>query len=507
MYRRSSLVFRVIDSFFRHWLLFLIATVAVGGTVTYVLLTRDKSYMAKASTQVIVDEELANAVGFGSNSWISPAQQNVNRFNDMMQDIGPGGFVDMFLKEAGLKQPIEVDPRKGMDPRFEALRKGFFSGATSAEIFEIGLVWEDPAECERIVRAAQKLYMAENSMDRLASTQQTAAFLDSEIKKYRQRMLTAERALIAYKEQNAGQTPEAQATEIARLSDLKQERDILKITAQDTAARRGIIERRLREIEPTSILAQTVGQSATARQIEELITRRGQLLTRGFLPTSDKVKSIELQIGTLEKERQVEVREAMARKTVPGTIKEQTIQANPEYLSLTEQLTEARIGAQTHAARMGLLEKQIAEYEERVRRMPAAERDLTEKTRDYDILKGQFVELLKRREQALLKANMEKVAQNSKLEPIGIIYPESTMGGKKKTALIGGALILGLLVGTMLVVANEWADPTIRYEADAERMLGLPVLAALPENKEILSLPAPVAAPGWRRLMPGQREN
>ncbi|MBC7806704.1 MAG: hypothetical protein H7145_11185, partial [Akkermansiaceae bacterium] len=120
------------------------------------------------------------------------------------------------------------------------------------------------------------------------------------------------------------------------------------------------------------------------------------------------------------------------------------------------------------------------EYENRVRKLPAAARELTDKTRDYSIMKEQYEDLLKRREQAQIKASLDKVAATSTLHPIGIVYAHPADGKKKTILLLAGSLVFSMVVGAGLVIGAELLDPSLRYETDVERLLGTRVVAALP---------------------------
>ena len=54
-----------------------------------------------------------------------------------------------------------------------------------------------------------------------------------------------------------------------------------------------------------------------------------------------------------------------------------------------------------------------------------------------------------------------------------------------------GSLLLGCLVGAILIVLSEWSDHSLRHEADAERLLGVPVLASLPEAASLKTSSSP----------------
>ncbi len=80
---------------------------------------------------------------------------------------------------------------------------------------------------------------------------------------------------------------------------------------------------------------------------------------------------------------------------------------------------------------------------------------------------------------------MDRVTASSSIIPIGVTYALPTTGRTKLIAMLFGSLFLGCLVGAILIVLSEWSDHSLRHEADAERLLGVPVLAALPESGDL----------------------
>jgi uncharacterized protein involved in exopolysaccharide biosynthesis len=495
----NYIALRAAGAFFRHQHLFWIAMIGITALVTTALTLRNKSFTATASTQVVAEQEVASALGFTKTSYISPAQQNINRFKDLLKDNEPGGFLDSSLKSASLKSPISVAPND-RDPRFKALNDKLSFNVESDDVFSLYLTWDDSQECERILRALRDGYIEEAGLSRQASSIATANFLDTQIQMYQRRMRVAEQALIEYKQKNLGQLPEAQTAEIEQMSGLKQQRDNLRVTSQDASLKQAAIESRLAKIKSTTIFEQVVDNaskpdSPATLGLRDLENRRTALLSEGWLPTSTKVRDIDAKIDAAERRVAQEEKAAVATNpptapTAGGTgtgffvsgknVVQTTTQENPEYRNLMEKLTQAKIDQTTSKARMALLDQQIAGYEQRLKALPAAARVLTDKTRDYSILKEQYEDLLTRREQARIKASLDKVAATSTLQPIGVVYAVPTMGAKKMALLVAGSMIFGGLVGFGLIVCAEWADPTIRYNADVERLLGVPVIAGLP---------------------------
>ncbi len=506
MYRPDTLTYRMTDSFFRYKLRFFLVVLGVTVVVGTALYTRTKSYVANASIRIVTNQQAADVMGTGNGyrGWTSPADQNIARFHDLMRDDLPGGFVDSALKNAGVKKLPGSDPAAA-DPRIAAIKQNIYTSGDSSEVFSLGLKWDNPGECADIVRALQQQYIEEIGLSKQAASIATAKFLDSEIANYAKRLEKAETALTNYKQTHAGQLPEAQTAEIEQLSLLKTELDYLKITSQDSHLRRAAIEARLKEVKPTSILEQTQTAamrepSVAERQLTALQEKRSQLIVAGYLPTSQNVGLVDKDINKVQAAVNAEARARAKRaprqvadaglQTMPdGTVVETKIQDNPEFLSLEQQLTDVRISEQTQTSRMALLTQQIGQYEGRIAKLPAAERELTVKTRDYNILKKQHDDLLERREQAQIKANLEKVAAVSGLAAIGRVTAESTAGPKKVVIMMIGSLILGIIAGLCVVVLSEWLDPSLRYAADVERLMGVPVLAFLPESSGLIALP------------------
>src|SRR5262245_48766637 len=109
MHDSTHIAYRVIDAFFRHRWLMLVSMVTVVGVAALGIFTRPKTYTATAYTRVLTDDT-ASLVGVGTSpsGWKSLAQQNVDRFEDLLTDAGPGGFLDKALKSAELSHPISV---------------------------------------------------------------------------------------------------------------------------------------------------------------------------------------------------------------------------------------------------------------------------------------------------------------------------------------------------------------------------------------------------------------
>jgi len=495
---RTPIAARIWDSFCRHKWLFLIALVVVSGTSITILSLRAKTYEATALTQVTTEDVATELGETPAPSYVSPAQQNVTHFEDLSSDNLPGGFLDTALRHAQLARPLSVDP-KDADPRYALLKKRLSAALQSDSVWTISLVWDNPSECERIVGALQKQYIEEVGQGRSAQAVATGNFLDSQISEYAARMRRAEQALIDYKKQNSGELPEAQSADISQLSNLKAELDNLQITARDNDLKKSELQTRMAQIKPLSILEQTSSESPYETQIKTLMAKRDVLLAEGKLPSHPLVSSLSSQIDYLQKALADKVK---AHAPEADNVTQTKLQDNPEYQGLQQQMTDAVISGQTQQAQIQHLTQAIAQYQARIAQIPSEQRNLADRTRDYSIVKAQYESLLARREQIKVKGALDKVSASSLLTPLGQIYAEPTTGHSKTLGLMAGSVALGILVGIILIVLAEWGDPSLRDEAAAERLLGVPVLGLLPDSAHLKFRTHLAAPPAARAALP-----
>ena len=498
MYRSIPMSYRMADAFFRNRWLFLIAFLVVSSVTMGTLYLRSKTYVATALTQVITDN-VAAALGQEDNSgWLSPSQKNVNQLGVLLN----GDFLGTALSNAKLSRPINTDPR-AEDPRYALLMKKLSYNPQGDNLFAVSLTWDDPGDAEEIVRAIQNQYITEIGDERYAQTAATLAFLNSQIKVYGDRFAKAEKTLTDYKDAHAGELPEQQSADIGQLSALQAQLDNMKIMAHDGASKKTILEQRLAQIKPQTVAEQTSAPSPLDTQIDALKAKRDALLTH-MLPTHPVIQDLSAQIALLDKERADKRRSgAPEAQNVTRT----RLEDNPEWQALHQQLVEATVEQQTQQMQMQKLQQSIAEYEALVKKIPDAQKELTNVTRDYQMAKAEIDSLQQRREQVTMEGNLARVNASSSLSPIGYIHAEPTTGKTKMLMMFIGSLLLGLIVGLVLVVLSEWADRSLRYGTDAERALGVPVLAVLPESGDLRlpTAPAERRPGGLRRLLPASR--
>ena len=123
---------------------------------------------------------------------------------------------------------------------------------------------------------------------------------------------------------------------------------------------------------------------------------------------------------------------------------------------------------------------QIANYDTRIAALPARESELASLTRDYETLQKMYTDLLAKREQSKVAANLERRQigeQFNVLDPARL--PERPFSPNRPLLLLAG-LAAGLVFGAGLAGLLEFRDTTLRSDADIRATLALPLLGEVP---------------------------
>ena len=482
MYRRTPILFRIVDSFFRHQILFWGALLIVSSLTMAALYARSKTFHATAMTQVQT-ESVANVLGAGdTNTWVTPAQKNVDHFMELAKQNQRRGFLDVALQNAHLARPISVDPRAD-DPRYAMLQKNLTAAVESTNQFSISLTWDNQEECKDIVDALQKQYNQEVGADRAATSISSVHFLDSRIAEVTKKMHVAEVALANFKKSNGGQLSDAESNYNNQLNSLQGQLTDRQITFGANGRKKQALQAELQEMKPMSIAEQTVSdQSPLEKEINDLIAHRETVLASrgGLTPQHPDVVIIDQQIKRLQAQERAN---AAAPENQHNT--QTKLQENPQYQTLKQLIVEASIAQDADEQQMQNLRQQIAKYQTLVAKIPDAQQKLSDKMRSYAGQQELYNNLIKRQQDVQLTASLDSLTDSNSLTPIGVTFATPTTGKTKLIAMLLGSLVLGCLVGIILIVLSEWSDHSLRHEADAERLLGVPVLAALPESADL----------------------
>ncbi|MGH9497046.1 MAG: hypothetical protein ACRD3B_18765, partial [Candidatus Sulfotelmatobacter sp.] len=126
------------------------------------------------------------------------------------------------------------------------------------------------------------------------------------------------------------------------------------------------------------------------------------------------------------------------------------------------------------------LQQEIGEYQGRVSLSPAVEEQFKQLTRDYDNAQKNYEDLLAKKSSADLTVKMNTQAQGERMFVLNLANLPDSPSFPNRWLFTAGGLAAGLALGIGLALWMEVQDKAIRTESDAEAVLQLPTLAAVP---------------------------
>lgn len=337
----------------------------------------------------------------------------------------------------------------------------------------------DPERTFRVTEHMGELFIQESLATKERESREAFEFIDSQVRDYHQKLTDAEQNLQRYRSANADAQPGSAADVNTRISELR---------TQVEQARMNLLEQRSRE---NSLVQQLSGESAvTAVQTRESLYRAQMLelqtqldtLLLNYTEEHPDVRRLRHQMSDIQRSlEQEQQRRAQASQNRSGNGAFDDAQFNPLYQELRSRLAEVRREAAATESRMQITQNMLNEELDRGRRIATSESTLAELTRDYEVNRDIYQDLLRRRENARVSMALDQEKRGltmrvqdpatRPLRPSGLRFMHFALGG----------LALALIVPLGLLALRVRFDPRMRSARQMERQLnGTVLLATIP---------------------------
>lgn len=336
----------------------------------------------------------------------------------------------------------------------------------------------DPKRAYDVTRQFAQLFISESLASKQRESRDAYEFINSQVEAYRKKLTDAEDKLKAYRDANADARPGNEADTNSRISQLR---------TQIENTRMDLMEKRSQE---ASLNAQLSGESEvnavqTTQGIyqTQLADLQAQLdkLRLTYTDEYPDVVRIRHQMQDLQQQlAQSDQRKQNARLAGTPTTLDNGVQFNPLYQQLKSQVSATRGDIAATSARMSASEAMLQSELERSNRIANSENVTSELTRDYNVNRDVYQDLLKRRENARVSMNLDAeqrgltfLIQNPAVMPL-------TPSGLRfmHFAIAGIALALAIPFGMLFAIARF--DPRVRSVEQLELLTGFTALATVP---------------------------
>jgi polysaccharide chain length determinant protein (PEP-CTERM system associated) len=338
----------------------------------------------------------------------------------------------------------------------------------------------DPERAYKVTDRFAQLFIQESLATKERESREAFEFIDSQVEEYHKKLTDAEENLKKYRAANADAHPGSEADTNSRIGALRSGVEQARLSMMELRSTESALSSQLSgESEVTAV------QTRAGLYRAQMAELQGQLdkLLLNYTDQYPDVVRIRHQIDDLRKQLEDdEHRKLEAKSAPPGTPSalDQTAQFNPLYQELRSKLADVRRQIGANESRMNATESLLNAELDRSRRIAASESALAELTRDYEVNRDIYQDLLKRRENARVSMNLDEEGRGltfriqdpatKPLRPTGVSLAHFAVAG----ITLAFIAPLGLLFGVARL------DPRVRSARELERQIGVPVLATVP---------------------------
>ncbi|HNV08227.1 MAG: XrtA system polysaccharide chain length determinant [Dokdonella sp.] len=455
----------------RHGLIltFIFAIIAIAALTAGLLWP--KSYVASTtilaqSSDIIAPLLEGRAVPTGVTDRAGLARQVVFSRKVLTEAMQAGGWME--------SQPSPVEQERIM----ERIKDATQVTSPRPELVQITYRDSDPQRTFSVTKHLAELFIEESRATKERESREAFEFIDNQVSDYHKKLTSAEEGLLKYRSENADAQAGSAADANARISALR---------TQVEQARTNLMEQRSRE---SALVAQLSGESeVTAVQTREglyraqLIELQNQLdrllltYTEQYpdvVRTRMQMQDIQRQLKDEQDRRSTAVASGQTQSPFGNT------QFNPLYQELRTRLADLRREIAATQTRMSASEGMLNDELDRSRRIAASEGALAELTRDYEVNRDIYQDLLRRRENARVSMVLDEEQRGLTFRIQDPAILPLRPSGLRLLHFAAGGLGAGILAPFALLFALVQFDPRVRSARQLERTTGLVALATIP---------------------------
>lgn len=444
----------------RRWLVLAVAWgVCILGWLAVAMIPN--TYESRARVFVQLDDVLAQQIGIAS-----AGKDEIER---VRKTLASSVNLEKVVRSTRLGETVTTPAQ--MERAVRGLADDVKVVSTEGNLFEITAQMgksslsdaENAALAQDIVQKMIDIFREENIAGSRSELAETLIFLDEQLEDRKRELEAAEQRRLAFEAEH----PELIGGTTSLSAKLQALRTEVRGVDADLAAAQSALAAIEGQIASTPRTVVTAGASGGARGA--LMQARSQLAglrARGLTDAHPDVGALERQIELLERQA------AREGPNASGT-------ANPAYTSLVAIQAERKANVQALMARKAALQADLTGMMAIQADEPAVAAEANRISRDYEVLKQKYDELLQDREEMRLRSQVERERSSFNFEVIDPPSTPRTPAAPHRPLLLVGVLILGVGAGVGTAFALGQVRSTFATGSKLERSLGLPVIGTI----------------------------
>ncbi len=418
------------------------------------------SYESQSRIFVQLDDVLAEQIGMGSGS----RQRDLDR---VRQTLVSAVNLEKVVRSTRLGD--QITDASQMETATSRLADDIKVVSEGENLFEITAVSgrSDLSDAENaqlaqvIVQRMIDIFREENMGGARGDMRETLDFINAQLEARQRELEAAEQRRLEFE----AQYPELIGGTAALQQELNGTRSELRSVEADLAAAESALAAIDGQMASTPRTLLTPGSGGPAAALAQAEATLAQYRSQGLTDQHPDVVALNRQIATL-RER------AAADGGVSGT-------PNPAYTSLVSIRSQRLANVQALQSRAAALRAEISAIMDSQSREPGVAAEAQRISRDYDVLRQQYEELLQDREELRLRGQVENERSAVQFEVVDPPSTPRTPAAPNRPLLLVAVLIVGLGGGAGFAFALGKLGSTFATASQLERRFDLPVIGTI----------------------------
>lgn len=362
----------------------------------------------------------------------------------------------------GLVKEIQVKPAGGQN------------------LWSISYKGDTTDSARKVVQSLLSIFVESNLGDKRRDAEQAKRFIDEQLAIYEKKLLDTEAALKDFKVRNLAVMPNLAQDYVARSAEMQKEADGARLEMRQLENAREALRRQLSDEKPSFVGSDGTGgglrtPTETEARLEAARKRLDDLVVR-YTDEHPDVVHARSTVAELQSQRDAEKkREAETGVRANGA---SVLIPNKVYQDLKIAMADVESKLAQARARAAEAERRLAESRQSAQTVPKVEAEYLQLTRDYELNKKSYEQLLQRRESAQISGSMD----NSGVSELRVVDPPRVSpipSSPNKPVLLLGVLLLSLAAGVATAAMRSQSVAAFFDVRSLRARLGTPVLGAV----------------------------
>jgi polysaccharide biosynthesis transport protein len=472
----------------RRWWILLTAGATTLCTIAVVCLLPNR-YASEATVLVIQQQVPERYVVPTTTTDVSQALQG------MTQEVLSRGrllsiidAVGLYATERNHLAPEQLLERMRHDLDIQPLETG--SEKRNVNSFKISFVADNAQRAQEVTGRLTSLFIQENVKMREHQASVTTDFLQEQLDTVKKQLEAQEAVVQGFKMQHLGDLPEQEQGNVQILSSLSAQLQSTVAALGRAEEQKVYLESLLRGYQDLpardtaggpSVDATASPTAALEQELSQLRGERSKLLSN-YTPNHPDVVKKDAEIG--ETEALLAQAQALPRTPEPQKTGRPAVlsgrREDAPTAQVKSQLVANRVETENLTKDASVLKDKIAQYQERLNATPVREQQLARMLRDYDLLKLNYAELLKKQQESGLAVSLEKHQEGQQFRLVDPPSLPTIPSSPKRVKISLGGAAAGIALGLALAFFVESTKRAFYSEKQLRDRIKVPLVVAVP---------------------------